>query len=306
MYYISGMSAGFHGVTLVMDVTYQNRDVPLCDIHTAESEDEIIALLDRYIGNFHPSVTVICKDTNTFNRAFERFHETESVRHPNLLSTSGSSFTHSFTQSTCFATVTFKYRIEKTVLHKHKLDVDIEVKKLCRTLFFSKMPEEVKILIAHNYLAQTVEYVDEDHGRLNERSYLQSAYGALIKKECVCQGYAEAFKLLMEHEGIECHVVVGGSLEHPSEHSNHAWNMITLKNGNGSFHIDVTWDSNLGKGHYDYFCKQDATFRTSHRWNSENYPVCNSFYDVKAQADAYIKANKLLFMLKKIPRDYYL
>ena len=305
MFYIAEMSMGYHGLTLIMDVKYQNTDVPVTDIHIVNNEAEITALFDRYIGNFYQKVILVCKNESIFHQAFNSFHETQGVRHPNLLNSSASMSKNSLTGSKCFATVQFEYRVERTVLHKHKLDVDIAIAKLCKTLFFASMPEELKVFLAHNYLTRTVKYVNEDHGRLTERSHLQSAYGALIKKECVCQGYAKAFDLIMKHEGITCYTVVGTSSNAPGATEDHAWNIVTLSGGKGSFQLDVTWDSNLGPSHYDFFCKDDSFMAASHGWNRANYPKCNSSYDVKAQAVAYINAHKPMLMVRKIPYAYF-
>ena len=66
-----------------------------------------------------------------------------------------------------------------------ELEVNAEVQRISRMLITPGMPTEAKVYLAHNYLATTVEYLKNHDNRL-EMSYTQSAYGALIRKKCVC------------------------------------------------------------------------------------------------------------------------
>lgn len=87
-----------------------------------------------------------------------------------------------------------------------------------------------KILAAHEYLRSRVSYVD------NGSYMVQTAYRALINKEAVCEGYAKAYKLLLNSMGIECDIVINAE---------HAWNVVQL---DGKWYlVDVTNDdSNNG------------------------------------------------------------
>lgn len=82
-----------------------------------------------------------------------------------------------------------------------------------------------KVYAAHEYVRSRVKYIDNG-------SYLvQTAYGALINKEAVCEGYAKAYKLLLNAMGIECDVVINAE---------HAWNVVKL---DGEWYlVDVTND----------------------------------------------------------------
>lgn len=82
-----------------------------------------------------------------------------------------------------------------------------------------------KIYAAHEYLRSRVNYND------NGSYMVQTAYGALINKEAVCEGYAKAYKLLLNAMGIECDVVINAE---------HAWNVVKLE---GKWYlVDVTND----------------------------------------------------------------
>ena len=92
---------------------------------------------------------------------------------------------------------------------------------------------EVETVRAINdYLCELIEYKTDAANR-------QSIYGALIEKECVCEGYAHAFKLLCDKYGIACVSIVGtGHTDEGSEA--HMWNAVRL---NGAWYaVDTTWN----------------------------------------------------------------
>ena len=91
-----------------------------------------------------------------------------------------------------------------------------------------------KVLAAHEYLRNHTDYSDSG-------TYLvHAAYGALVNKESVCEGYAKAYKLLLNAMGIECDVVINAG---------HAWNTVCL---DGQWYlVDVT--NNDAEGKLTYF-----------------------------------------------------
>lgn len=62
----------------------------------------------------------------------------------------------------------------------------------------------------------------------------------------VCEGYAEAFKMLCDREGIPCVIVVGKSGD-----GGHAWNYVKMEDGKW-YAVDLTWDDQSSI-YYDYF-----------------------------------------------------
>lgn len=90
-----------------------------------------------------------------------------------------------------------------------------------------------KILFVHDYLIDNITY-ESNYTEDNEftRS-CHSAYGALINGRAVCDGYSEAFELIMDQLGIDCMVVSSSAM-------NHAWNLVKV---DGKwYHIDLTHD----------------------------------------------------------------
>ena len=112
------------------------------------------------------------------------------------------------------------------------------------------------IKIVHDYLVDSIEY-DQTTSEPN----IYDIYGALHYKKCVCEGYARAFKYILDGLDIPCVLVSGVAKNSQGQNENHAWNYVQL---NGSWYaIDCTWDdpvivgggilSNSSK--YKYFLK---------------------------------------------------
>ena len=144
------------------------------------------------------------------------------------------------------------------------------------------------IRIVHDYLVDTIEY-DTSISQPN----IYNAYGALINRLCVCEGYARAFKYIMDDMNIPCVLVIGKATNSKGETENHAWNYVNVK---GAWYaIDTTWDDpvvlNGGKAtyasKYKYFLKGSNTMSKDHTPSGQfteggkvfNYPtLSNSNY----------------------------
>lgn len=122
-----------------------------------------------------------------------------------------------------------------------------------------------KIKLIHNYLIETIEYSED----LNQ-SNLYDIYGALVKRNCVCEGYAKAFQYLMNEIGIENTIVIGTGTNSKNETESHAWNYVKL---DGEWYaVDVTWDDPIitgfgkltDKSKYEYFLRGSKTMDKNH------------------------------------------
>lgn len=127
-----------------------------------------------------------------------------------------------------------------------------------------------KIVKAHNWLIDNVEY---DTTLSGENIY--NIYGALISGKAVCEGYAEAFKYLMDAVGIPCVLVVGQATNSAGNTESHEWNYVKLNNK--WYAIDCTWDDPLitGNGNvtreirYKYFLKGETSISKNHFANGQ-------------------------------------
>ncbi|MBR5362525.1 MAG: hypothetical protein IK134_04300 [Oscillospiraceae bacterium] len=127
----------------------------------------------------------------------------------------------------------------------------------------SAEPDAVRVLLAHDQLCRTCEYADE----LPE---CHGAAGALLLHRAACDGYAEAFALLMESAGIPVMIVTGVSADAEGHTENHAWNLVQL--AENWYHIDCTWDDSAVQPAHTYFLCNDDTMRLTHVWDTKKYP----------------------------------
>ncbi|HAN20709.1 MAG TPA: hypothetical protein DCP51_03395 [Clostridiales bacterium] len=104
----------------------------------------------------------------------------------------------------------------------------------------------------HDYLCSTVVY------DLNA-VYAHEPYGALVTGRAVCEGYAEAFKLLCDRFNVPCTLIIGDGVT-SSKTEAHMWNYVQMENGKW-YGIDVTWDDQ-SIIRYDYFLAGADTVAT--------------------------------------------
>lgn len=71
--------------------------------------------------------------------------------------------------------------------------------------------------------------------------------GVFLNGQAVCEGYAEAFKLLCDRENIPCILVVG-----TGDGGAHKWNYVQMEDGKW-YGMDVTWDDQGAIVYYDFF-----------------------------------------------------
>ena len=123
-----------------------------------------------------------------------------------------------------------------------------------------------KIRYVHNYLIDTVEY------DVNAGTGIRDIYGTLINQKAVCEGYAKAFKYIMDELEIPCILVCGTATNSVGVTENHAWNYVQI---DGIWYaVDVTWDDPIIRGEllgdlpddirYGYFLNGSEKFFQNH------------------------------------------
>lgn len=122
-----------------------------------------------------------------------------------------------------------------------------------------------KVKSIYEYLCNTVTYAD---GRA-----AHSAYGALIDKVAVCEGYAKAFKILCDREGIPS-VLVSGMSKTLISQENHMWNYVQMEDGKW-YAVDVTWGDQVSKINYDYLLVGENTIINNSNFASRHMPKNN-------------------------------
>lgn len=132
------------------------------------------------------------------------------------------------------------------------------------------LPKEEQVLKIHDLLITNLEY-DETLERLNNNNI----YGALIQKNVVCEGYAKAFKYLVDSLEIPCILVYGYGTDKQGNQESHSWNYVQIENK--WYAVDVTWDDPIIRSNtsislpdeekYRYFLKGADSFFKDHKEN---------------------------------------
>ena len=282
----------------VFTVKYRSRELSPSDILLVSTREELEATLCQYIGNYRSRILLAAPRELDVSALVHDFVQEKAVFYPNFTGVTTSSNTFALVPQVYY-TLDVRYRIGRATLGLMELEVDREVERLAALLFLPDMPEETKILLAYRYLATTVTYFDREDASRWQASHQQSAYGALIKKSCVCQGYAEAFKRLMDAAGIRSEVLCGVILADADGY--HAWNTVTLSGGE-SYHVDATWsDGGGGRIIYDYFGLSDATLEKERRWNRTYHPPCRAPGSLLGSGRRYILRNRAALLARGIP-----
>lgn len=151
-----------------------------------------------------------------------------------------------------------KAQIDSALAQIESVKNQIVAKRIGNTYYDIKM--------VHDYLIDNTEY-DSSISKSN----IYNIYGALVNKTAVCEGYAKAFKYLMDEIGIPCIIVTGDATNSQGKTESHAWNYVQMENK--WYAIDCTWDDPviIGGGNasqesrYKYFLKGKNDFDKSHR-----------------------------------------
>jgi len=136
------------------------------------------------------------------------------------------------------------------------------------------MSEYDRALRLYNWLCANAAYDDSaaDNDIWSSEYAPYSPEGALLGGWAVCQGYAEAYELLLEEAGITAHLV-RGKAEYNG--GGHAWNIAKI---DGSWYqFDPTWDEAGNGSTHNYFGLCDAAMRSDHIQESAGHLTCNSY-----------------------------
>ena len=94
------------------------------------------------------------------------------------------------------------------------------------------MDNDTKIKTAYDYLVNHVSYIDWDQGE-----GANAAFGALVRDQAACSGYARAFKALCDAMGVSCYYI-------HSTGNDHQWNMVEFNDG--YYFVDVEANDSSG------------------------------------------------------------
>lgn len=177
--------------------------------------------------------------------------------------------------------------------------VEEKVKWVVENYTTPDMSEYDRALALYDWLCLNVAY--DYYGYITGTStspYGMGGAGALLGGTAVCDGYAEAYRMLLEEAGIRAEYVVGYARYNEESH---AWNLAVI---DGEWYqFDATWDESGNGTEHDYFgltdnametdhCREDKLNIQCHSWEV-NYKYKNGQYDsslseLRAGIEAYI------------------
>ncbi len=140
-----------------------------------------------------------------------------------------------------------------------------------------------KIKYVHDYLLDNFEY-----DSTFSNSCIYNVYGGFVNNLTVCEGYAKAFKAIMDEFDIPCVVICGMAENSNGQIENHAWDYVKIDDK--WYSIDCTWDDPIVVGggklseesKYKYYLKGSNTLFLDHHEDGEivdganfSYPTLN-------------------------------
>lgn len=152
----------------------------------------------------------------------------------------------------------------KSKMTQTNTKVNAVIKKIIK----KGMTNKQKLQAIHDYLVKNCAY--DKYASAGRYDDAFTAYGCLLKKKAVCQGYAAAFNLLAAKAGIRSIAVCG-----EAGGDSHAWNYV--KNGSSYRYIDVTWDDPLPDGgskakvSRKYFYLTQKGLEWTHTWDKTEH-----------------------------------
>lgn len=150
-------------------------------------------------------------------------------------------YSYYYSGNTYYISVTFTVTYHDSA--EHQPMVDDAVDALLSELALDGKSDYEKVCAVYDWMTANIAY-DFEHLEDESYSLKWTAYGALVDRTSVCQGYAVLFYRLMLTLGIDCRIIFGYA------NGRHSWNIVRL---DGLYYnVDATWDAGRGP-YYDYF-----------------------------------------------------
>ncbi|WP_249029273.1 transglutaminase domain-containing protein [Tannockella kyphosi] len=227
----------------------------------SQDEQKIYLLMAEAIINLEPNISFKTKDiteddiTKIWNCIRSDFYEAEYVE---TISVKRSDF---FSTTNC--TIVFDYRYDTEEIEIQKEEAKQVVQEAISGIDGDATDYE-KVKAVYEYIVFHVEYEFSD--------YDQTSYGALVKQEAVCAGYARAMQYILNEMGISCTFISGTTSFFESEEG-HGWNLVLIEDE--YYYVDVTWgDPNYSSDenasllaeqiNYDYLLVTEEDIASNH------------------------------------------
>ena len=126
---------------------------------------------------------------------------------------------------------------------EQEAEVDAKVQEIASKIKAENRTVYDRCAAIHDYLIETVEYNNDAAAEVGKSvkdiiyKTPHSAYGALIERSAVCDGYAAAYYRIANSVGIPTRIATG-----TSGNTGHAWNITNIDGKH--YGVDVTFDDN--------------------------------------------------------------
>ena len=174
--------------------------------------------------------------------------------------------------------VTLTYTAQYRTTADQEAQVDARVKEILDQLNVYNGTDHEKTKAVYDYLCGNVTVVYAIPGVLDPAPAAHTAYGALVEREAVCQGMANAFYRLMLELNVDARIISGKIGD-----TGHGWNIVAIDGV--YYNVDATKDAGFTPDSYNYFLKADSSLTKHVRDEAyctdafrEAYPVAESDY----------------------------
>lgn len=202
--------------------------------------------LKQAVENLQDSVTITTPcGLSDFNQAFE-YYNNDHVEVFYMHSGISYAYRKSGSKTTYVVKFTYDYNKNTIASMRQKLDSAAlsMIQKATAKVSSGSAADYNRELALHDALIRLCSY--DSGAQSNPYGHLESftAYGAIVNGSAVCDGYARAMKLLLSSVDIRCLYVTGTAVTRAGQGS-HAWNMVYVPGGDGTYHwyyLDATFD----------------------------------------------------------------
>ncbi len=125
--------------------------------------------------------------------------------------------------------ISFKYEESYEVGIRKYRELEAAAEEILCPIRGANLSQLEQALLVHDFLAVNSEY--DRKAASGEDRY--TAYGSIVNRMSVCQGYTEGYAYLLGKLGIPVNLCKSDDL-------NHAWNIVELDGK--AYNVDVTWD----------------------------------------------------------------
>ena len=254
------------GLTPIRKTAYYGLQV----LQSMPRSDNLVAAYHRLVAGVEACETTISLKDSQYPltpdelTAVLTYYRFDYPQHFWLDQTTGK-FSYTYAGNTVL-TITLSYSLTGSALTEAKAAFETAAAGMLEGID-GGMPEAERERLLHDRLVQAVSY---DTGL--DKPNIYNAYGAIVDRVAVCEGYARAMQYLLYQAGIQCLMATGSS-----KGETHAWNVVRIDGA--YYHLDPTWDDPVGQTGFDfisyaYYNLTDEEIRRDHEIDAESgYPL---------------------------------